>query len=175
MDLAPNAVDFCNRHHSIEGLGFVCGDAVALPFADCSFDAVINIESSHNYSSMRVFLDEVHRTLRPEGYLLLADRRDRRGIQTLRSQFQRSGFRIVREHRITPNIVRALDLDNERRLALFERGVPRLWRKMFKQFAAFPGTSMYESFRREEWEYYSFVLRRDGHCSGTRAGPASVS
>jgi SAM-dependent methyltransferase len=145
-----------------DGLVFVCGDAVALPFEDGSFDAVINVESSHCYSSMRVFLCEVHRTLRPGGHLLLADRRDRRGVEVLRGQLLRSGFKIVREHRITPNIVRALDLDDERRLALFHQGVPRLWRKMFKQFAAFPGTSLYESFRKGRWEYLSFVLRKNG-------------
>lgn len=162
MDLAPNAVEFCRGHHKADGLDFVCGDAVDLPFADGSFDAVINVESSHCYSSMREFLGEVHRTLRPNGHLLLADRRDRRGIDTLRSQFARSGFHVVSERRITPNILRALDMDNERKLALIYRGVPGLWRKMFKQFAATPGTSMYESFRKGHWEYFSFVLRRNG-------------
>jgi SAM-dependent methyltransferase len=162
MDLAPNAVEFCRGHHNADGLDFVCGDAVDLPFADGSFDAVINVESSHCYSSMREFLGEVHRTLRPDGHLLLADRRDRRGIVALRSQFARHGFHVVSERRITPNILRALDMDNERKLALIHRGVPGLWRKMFKQFAATPGTSMYESFRKGHWEYFSFVLRRNG-------------
>lgn len=162
MDLAPNAVEFCKGHHTTGGMDFVCGDAVALPFEDGSFDAVINIESSHCYCSMREFLSEVHRTLRPNGHLLLADRRDRKGVETLRAQLVRSGFHIVRERRITPNIVRALDMDDERRMALIHRGVPGFWRKMFKQFAATPGTSMYESFRKGHWEYLSFVLQKNG-------------
>jgi ubiquinone/menaquinone biosynthesis C-methylase UbiE len=161
MDLAPNAIEFCRRHHAADCLHFVCGDAVALPFEGASFDAVISIESSHCYSSMREFLSEVRRVLRPGGHLLLADRRDRKGAETLRAQLRRSGFRILSERRITPNILRALDLDNERRMALIHRGVPGLWRKLFKQFAATPGTSMYESFRKGHWEYLSFVLRRD--------------
>ena len=160
MDLAPNAVEFRKRHYAHDCLHFVCGDAVALQFEDVSFDAVINIESSHCYSSMRKFLSEVHRVLRPGGHLMLADRRERRRAETLRTQLQRSGFQIISQRRITPNILHALDLDNERRMALIHRGVPGLTRKLFKQFAATSGTSMYESFRKGDWEYLSFVLRK---------------
>jgi ubiquinone/menaquinone biosynthesis C-methylase UbiE len=160
MDLVPNAVEFCKQHCAHDGLHFVCGDAVVLPFEDASSGAVINIESSHCYSSMWKFLGEVHRVLRPAGHLLLADRRDRRGAETLRTQLQRSGLQIISQRGITPNILHALDLDNERRMALIHRGVPGLTRKLFKQFAATPGTSMYESFRKGDWEYLSFVLRK---------------
>ncbi len=172
MDLAPNAVAFCRRHHASDRLHFVCGDAVALPFVDASFDAVINVESSHCYGSMREFLSEVRRVLRPGGHLLLADRRDQKGTETLRGQLLRSGLQILREQRITPNILRALDLDNERRMHLIQRGVPGLTRKLFKQFAATPGTSMYESFRKGHWEYVSFVLRKSA--GSAQAGGISV-
>jgi ubiquinone/menaquinone biosynthesis C-methylase UbiE len=46
-----------------------------MPFPDASFDAVINVESSHCYPSMGRFLSEVHRVLRPRGSLLFADLR----------------------------------------------------------------------------------------------------
>lgn len=162
MDLAPNAVEFCRQHHRHSSLDFVCGDAEALPFPDESFDAVINVESSHCYGSMRVFLAEVRRVLREGGHLLLADRRHRHAVAALRLQVRQAGFEVVSERRITRNILRALDLDDERKLALIHDGVPGLWRKLFKQFAAVRGTSLYESFRRGDWEYLSFVLRKNG-------------
>ena len=51
------------------------GDAENLPFPDQSFDAVINIESSHCYPRFPRFLAEVARVLRPGGHFLYADLR----------------------------------------------------------------------------------------------------
>ncbi len=160
MDLAGKAVDFCTRHHSVPGLSFVQGAAESMPFPDRSFDVVINVESSHCYSSMDRFLSEVRRVLRPDGFLVLADRRARDTIPLLREQLNRSGLKLVNETRITANVVRALELDNERKLALIHRKVPYLLRKAFKHFAATRGTSLYRAFCRGSWEYLSFVLRK---------------
>ena len=52
---------------------FVCGDAASLPFADNTFDVVLNIESSHCYPDLAAFLAEVRRVLRPGGALAYAD------------------------------------------------------------------------------------------------------
>ena len=71
LDFSGKAVDLCNRHRRVPGLAFVCGDALSMPFPDASFDAVVNIESSHCYEDMGQFLSEVNRVLRPGGRLLL--------------------------------------------------------------------------------------------------------
>ena len=73
LDLAGSAIARCRRDHARPGLTFLQGDAEALPFADASFDVVVNVESSHCYPDVPGFLREVHRVLRPGGYLLLAD------------------------------------------------------------------------------------------------------
>ena len=49
------------------------GNAESLPFADESFDAVINVEASHGYPDFPRFLAEVARVLRPGGHFLYAD------------------------------------------------------------------------------------------------------
>jgi ubiquinone/menaquinone biosynthesis C-methylase UbiE len=58
VDLAPEAVAFSRRAHRRPGADFKVGDAEHLPFDDQSFDAVINIESSHTYPNLRAFLAE---------------------------------------------------------------------------------------------------------------------
>jgi ubiquinone/menaquinone biosynthesis C-methylase UbiE len=163
IDLAERAIQFCRRHHVAANLRFQTGDAERLPFVDASFDAVVNVESSHCYGSMPRFLSEVRRVLRPDGHLLIADRREHRGIGVLREQLVTAGFHLVRETRITPNILRALDLDNDRKVRKIDNGVPVLLRRAFKQFAATRGTSLYDSFREGTWEYMSFVMRKRGH------------
>ena len=162
VDIADAAVRFCNDFHRHPRLGFVHADAVALPFPNRSFDVIVNVESSHCYSSMRRFLGEVHRCLRPGGRFLFADRRESRSFDLLRSQIRLAQFEIAREHDITRNVVQALDLDDERKQARIEADVPWLMRKVFKQFAATKGTSLHRAFRTGAWEYRSFLLAPNG-------------
>jgi len=75
MDFSPAAVELSNRCRRGPGLTFVRGDAQSMPFPASSFDAVVNIESSHCYESMDTFLSEVCRVLRPGGRFFFADLR----------------------------------------------------------------------------------------------------
>ena len=79
LDLNPAGIEFCRKRHNLAGLDFVHGDAETLPFADQSFDAVINVEASHLYPHFSRFLAEVARVLRPGGHFLYADLRRRQG------------------------------------------------------------------------------------------------
>src|SRR5918998_67292 len=115
LDLSQQAVDLCNRHRKAPGLAFTCGDAQALPFPDSSFDAVLNIESSHCYPSMGRFLSEVHRVLRPGGSFLFADLRSCDGLDALHRQFEASPLDLEREGDISANVLMALRLDNDRK------------------------------------------------------------
>lgn len=162
IDIAPGAVEFCNRHFGTAGLTFARGDAEALDFGRDSFDAVINVESSHYYRSMPRFLGEVRRVLRPGGWFLFTDFRECEAIPALRRQLVEAGFEVVRETDITGNIVRALELDDDRKLALIHKRVPWLFRKAFKEFASTRDSGTYESFSKAKWEYVSFALRSPG-------------
>lgn len=74
LDLSPTAVEYATKHSSSSGrVKFVQGDAENLPFADAEFDAVINIESSHNYPHLERFFAEAVRVLKPGGYFVHAD------------------------------------------------------------------------------------------------------
>jgi ubiquinone/menaquinone biosynthesis C-methylase UbiE len=160
VDFSAKAVDFCNRYHARPGLMFVPGDSEALPFDDASFDVVLNVESSHCYTSMERFLGEVARVLRPGGHFLFTDHRSEDKIGQLRAQLSATGLQVLRDQSITPNVVRALDLDNERKLRLIEQHAPRMIRKRFERFAAVKGSQLYELFRTGALDYRSFVLRK---------------
>jgi SAM-dependent methyltransferase len=62
-DLNPASIAFCRKRHNLPGLEFVQGGAENLSFPDQSFDAVINIESSHGYPRFPRLLGEVARVL----------------------------------------------------------------------------------------------------------------
>lgn len=74
VDISARMIDRAIVRYSRPGkLEYRHGDAESLPFPDNAFDAVINIESSHNYPNLGRFFDEVARVLRPGGYLSLID------------------------------------------------------------------------------------------------------
>ncbi len=160
VDFADRAIRFCANQYLLDGVTFLGGEADTLPFAEHSFDSVINVESSHSYTSMEQFIGEVYRVLRPGGYFLYADFRRVVMIDRLRQQLTNGGFILLAERMITPNVVRALDLDNDRKLDLIQRHVPRLLTKSFMRFAAIRGTELYEGFRTGQLDYRSFVLQK---------------
>lgn len=157
VDFSKRAVEFCNDRHRMEGLTFIHGDAESLPFDDGSFDAVLNVESSHCYGLMDRFLGEVVRVLRPGGHFLFADMRYQHQVDMLRDQILGAGLAIVEEERITPNVVRALELDHDRKLALIRENTPRVLLRTMKNFAGAKGSRIFESLWDGHVEYLRYV------------------
>ena len=160
IDFSKKAVEFCKNHYSVKGLSFCYGNAESLPFEGSKFDAVVNIESSHCYSNMRNFLSEVARVLRPNGFFLFADFRSMADISNLRMHLRNSGLKILKEKKITKNVLKALGSDNKRKSAMINQKVPKMLRKTFLHFAGAKGTALYESFKTGGRGYYSFILQK---------------
>ncbi|MFQ5989312.1 MAG: class I SAM-dependent methyltransferase, partial [Candidatus Methylomirabilales bacterium] len=160
VDFSEKAVAFCNHNYSLDGLSFVTADAELLPFEDNSFDVVVNIESSHCYGSMDAFLREVKRVLRQDGYFLYADLRGKDKVETLYKQLYRSGMTLTKATNITPNVLEALDLDNERKTAIIRQSMNKLLLNTFQEFAGVKGSAIYEGFRAGDLVYLSFVLQK---------------
>jgi SAM-dependent methyltransferase len=160
MDFSTEAVDLCTRHRLVPGLVFVCGDALSMPFPDSSFDAVVNIESSHCYESMETFLSEVCRVLRPGGRFFFADLRSIDGVNTLREQFDGCGLTVEKEIDITTNVLTALQLDNARKLELIGAFIPRVVHRPFRVFAGIAGTRNYTGLDSGRLRYLSAQLAK---------------
>ncbi len=166
VDYSSRAVALCRRQYGQEGPRFVTGDAEALPFEASSFDAVVNVESAHCYSSMDGFLAQVQRVLRPGGHFLFADFRPRERLTELDAQLARSGLALLKQANITPNVVRALNVDHARRVEQIAHGAPRPLIRLMQQFAGVKGTRMYEQFSSENIVYQSFVLQKTAQKPG---------
>jgi SAM-dependent methyltransferase len=70
IDLVPEfAKAACNQKPNVE---FVVGDAICLPFEDCSFDAVTMLDVLEHIPDDRTAIAEAFRVLRPGGYLLIS-------------------------------------------------------------------------------------------------------
>ena len=100
---------------------YVIGDAQALPFATGSVDVVTNIESSHCYPSLRTFLKEVVRVLRPGGTFAYTDNYFQ-GTEFFLGLFDEVGLKVERHEDIHRNVARATRL-NRGQLESYFRGL----------------------------------------------------
>jgi ubiquinone/menaquinone biosynthesis C-methylase UbiE len=160
VDFSAKAVRFCQENHAVDGLSFVHGDAEDLPFDDESFDAVINVESSHCYGSIPVFLREVHRVLRSGGHFLFADLRAAEDRDRLHSQVLETGMTVLEKQDVTPNVLEAWRRHSEPKLALIQRAVNKRLVATFRQFAAIEGSDVFEGFRDGALVYHRYTLRK---------------
>lgn len=159
VDLSDRAVQHCRQNHRDKVLTFIRGEARNLPFPADSFDAVLNVESSHSYPSFEGFVSEVARVLRPEGVFLFADFRLAGAIALLREQVQQQ-FTILEEEFITGNVVRALEIDSERRRVLIQKRFPKFLQDSVQAFAGIEGTFMFNAFASGDLQYVRFVLQK---------------
>lgn len=72
--------EFCDvaRHltrllHLEDRVSFELGDALAMPFRDASFDGAYSMNVSMNIADKSVFYGEIHRVLKPGGWLILSE------------------------------------------------------------------------------------------------------
>lgn len=160
VDWNPEAIAFCRgRYATVPGLSFQEGDAEHLPVADQTVDAVVNVEASHCYGSMPRFLSEVRRVLRPGGYFLFADLRSPVEKAELEDHFIEAGFQTHAQHDITPNVVTALQQDEERKWGLFAKA-PAWLRGILAEFARAEGSQGYLALVNRTRLYLVYALQR---------------
>jgi ubiquinone/menaquinone biosynthesis C-methylase UbiE len=162
LDLTANAIRFCTRQHSLQGLAFLRGNAEALPFPDNAFDVVFNIESSLLYKHIERFFDEVVRVLKPNGTFLYADYRRKRKVDRWYGQLKESGLQLLSEEDISANVAGALILDRERKQRLIDQYVPKILHGTFSDFAGLKDGNDDEArlFKNGKKVYLRFVLRK---------------
>jgi ubiquinone/menaquinone biosynthesis C-methylase UbiE len=144
LDLNPAAVAFCRKKHNLDGLDFVRGDAENLPFADQSFDAVINIEASLHYRRFPRFLAEVARVLCPGGHFLYADFRPADGIAAWETALAGAPLRMLSERVINAEVLRGMDKNSQQWLGRIDRHVPAFLRGLARGFAGVPALPLYQ-------------------------------
>jgi SAM-dependent methyltransferase len=124
LDLNPASIDLCRKRHKLPGLDFVQGDAQDLPFADETFDAVINVEASHQYPNFERFLAEVARVLRPGGHFLYTDNCRRRWVGMWEAALAEAPMRRISERVIDDEAMRGLRGNTRRSQDLLSRRMP---------------------------------------------------
>jgi ubiquinone/menaquinone biosynthesis C-methylase UbiE len=162
LDIASSAVELANKIHQVPGLTFVEGSAEKIPLADNSIDVVLNVESSHGYGNVDMFLKEVKRVLKPGGKLLMVDfRNSRENMEIFLNQISTSGLTKISQEDITPNVVQSIEAEDESKKERIKKLIPARWQKLFNEFAGVVGSRFYETLKNGTRPYYRFVLEKN--------------
>jgi ubiquinone/menaquinone biosynthesis C-methylase UbiE len=161
LDLNPAAIAFCRKRHNQPGLDFVHGNAEDLPFADESFDAVINVESSHGYPRFPRFLGEVARVLRQGGHFLYADLRLRHEIPKWEEALANAPLRLLSHEVINAQVLRGMENNSQQWLDLISGHVPAFLRGLAREGAAVPGSGNYRALQSGKISYRMYSFAKD--------------
>lgn len=160
MDISDSAIKLCRSSHQIDGLDFIVGDSENIPFEKETFDAVLNVESSHCYGNVTSFFSEVQRVLKPEGFFLWCDFRSHNEMKRFFKLTDDVGLVLVKEVDITRNILDALDLLTPGRAEQIDTHVPKIIRNVFRSYAGLRGSSVHDAFLTGDLIYKSAVFQR---------------
>ncbi len=158
IDLSSRAIALINASCRNPALSFRVGDAENIPFPDESFDAVVNIESSHCYPNIRAFFSEASRVLKKGGKLFYADFRMIEKLKPWERAVEESGFIIREKEDITADVVRALTKDSPRKERLVKQRVPFFLRRYFRRFACTENSEFFRSLITGRRVYHRYLL-----------------
>ncbi len=161
LDFSTRAIKFCQSHYKLDGLSFEHGNAEELSFADHSFDLVMNVEASLYYPSIEKFFNHVARVLRPNGYFLYTDLRYSEKVSEWKAELNKIGLKLIKEEEITDNVLRAMELDQERRVWIIRKYIPRIFHKPFYDFIGLdPDAPLERKPHLNDRKYWYFVFQK---------------
>lgn len=147
LDLTTSHIKFCVGKHRSKNMFFTIGDAEKLPFVDRSFDAVLNVESSHNYPALHQFYREVFRVLRPGGYFLYSDVLPKEKHVESEEYLKELGFTVLRNQDITSNILLSCNDIANNHLSAYGGVNNEVNEHGLKEFLSVPGSDVYQQMK----------------------------
>ena len=160
LDLNPTGIAFCKKRHRVAGLDFIQGDAENLPFADATFDVLINVEASHCYPDFPRFLAEVTRVLRPGGNFLYADFRFSDGIEKWEAALRNFPLTLEQASVIDAEVLRGMDHNSTRSMELLDKKLPQFLQSLGRDFAGVKGSRIYNALLNHELSYRSYCFKK---------------
>lgn len=120
LDRCAEGISACRSVVVDDRVSFVEGDAQSLPFADNSFDRVVNIESAHGYLNRLGFFQEVYRILTPSGRFSYTDGIPPDTLDQQLADLNGAGFVVETVEDITAGVLEALERSSADRQAFYD-------------------------------------------------------
>jgi ubiquinone/menaquinone biosynthesis C-methylase UbiE len=164
LDLNPEGIAFCRKRHNLPGLDFVQSNAENLPFADQSFDALVNVEASHLYLRFPRFLAEVERVLRPGGHFLYTDVRPQVRIDEWEAALAETPMRLISQRVINEEVMRGIEntqQNTQRLLGPVSRRAPSSLQGLARRINDMQASTFYQTLRSGENSYRMYCFNKE--------------
>ena len=99
--------------------------------------------------------------LKPNGYFLYTDLRYEEKVEIWHAQLKAMGLKLIKEEEITENVLKAMELDRERRIQLVKKYVPAVLHKQFYHFAGLSPDSPNGLPHLDNRRYWFFILQKE--------------
>jgi ubiquinone/menaquinone biosynthesis C-methylase UbiE len=165
LDASRDSIRFCQERHPHPNVTFVHGNAERIPVEDGSFDVVLNVESSHCYPNRGRFFSEVQRVLKPGGAFCYSDLLRSTDLDdTQRFLSKVPNLRVVRVADITPQVIRAIELNRDSFAELLLSTTDSRLRNMslIANLVHTVNVQMYEKLAAAQVRYYAWRIAKAG-------------
>lgn len=157
IDIASGNIKFCKENYPKAQFKFLQAEAETFSLSDGSFDVVVNVESSHCYTSREAFVKNVSKALKPGGYFVYADMLTESQFNEMETFFKNEEFSIVRKRNITPNVLSAIDIEEERKKAVLLKRLPKF---LAREFGVFKDSDVYKGMKSGSIKYFHYLLQK---------------
>jgi SAM-dependent methyltransferase len=158
IDLLGVNIAFAKQLYNTSTIRFIKGDACHYTFNKASVDIIVDIENSHGYLYFNSYVNKAYAALKPGGYLTFADIRITAELAYLHQAFIDAGFNIITQEDITGHSVTAMDIDENRKLAILN-DLP-FGKMLFHEFSFTKATKPYQYLAQRKWIYVHYLLQK---------------
>lgn len=144
IDICQQNIEFCESTHLFDNSFFCIADAENIPFTSDTFDAVLNIESSHSYPNIKKFYEEVYRVLRKGGKFLYTDVMYIDVFEKCEKYLLDMGFNIIRNQDITSNVLLACEDTARKRINAYSNIEINGDLRQLEEFLGTPNSDIYK-------------------------------
>lgn len=137
---------------------FIVSDAVEFK-TDKKFDLVLNLESSHRYSSRLFFFKNVFSIMKEDGSFVFGDMIRKNELPEVERTMEESGLKIVKVETVNKGIVQSIEQNSKKQYPLATR-FPGLFPRRLHSFFVTIHSRAYDRLKNEDVLYNLYLLRK---------------
>lgn len=156
LDICPANIAYCSAKSRWAEAFYLVGDAENIPFADGSFDVVLNMESAHAYPNRSRFYEEVYRIMRTGGVFLYTELMLEDQVTQNVRLLEEAGLSVIRNQDVTSNVLLSCEENAKQRTGT--QGIANNANAStnigdISDFIALPGSKKYEEMKAGTRQY----------------------
>ncbi len=138
---------------------FIVSDAVEFK-TDKKFDLILNLESSHRYSSRLTFFKNVASMMKEDGSFVFGDMIRKNELQEVEKMMNESGLKIIKVETVNKSIVQSIEQHSKKQYPLATR-FPGLFPRRLHSFFVTIHSRAYNRLKSGDVLYNLYLLRKN--------------